>query len=85
MKVYFSKDADKQYNHLAPSEKKKINRKIAEIQENTTAGKKLTGEFEGFRSIRAWPYRITYKINQELTCIEVAIIKTRGQVYKKKR
>lgn len=71
MDVILSKDAGKQYKRLPKSDKTKIHKKLISLQQNPYEGKKLTGELEGIRSLRAWPYRILYEINEEKKTIDI--------------
>lgn len=82
MQVVLSKDAAKQFNHLGKSEQKKVKKKLVLLESDPLAGKKLSGDFEGSCSIRAWPYRIIYKINVSAHRIEVSAILHRQVVYK---
>lgn len=81
MKVAFSKDAQKQYKRLPKSQQTKILKKLVGLEKNPNAGKKLEGELKGFRSLRAWPYRILYEINKTGQRIEVHKIAHRQGVY----
>ncbi|MDP3726714.1 MAG: type II toxin-antitoxin system RelE/ParE family toxin [bacterium] len=82
MKVTLSKDAQKQYERLPKSQQAKILKKIMGLEQNPNAGKKLEGELKGFRSLRAWPYRILYEINKAEQRIEVHKIAHRQGAYK---
>lgn len=81
MKVALSKDAQKQYKRLPKSQQAKILKKIMGLEQNPNAGKKLEGELKGFRSLRAWPYRILYEVNKAEQRIEVHKIAHRQGVY----
>jgi len=81
MDVILSKDAKKQFDHLPLVDKKKVRKKLAVLEQDALAGKKLTGEFQGIRSLRVWPYRILYEINRKMKRIEVLIIAHRQGVY----
>ena len=83
MLVIISKDAHKQYEHLSKSEQIKVRKKILLLAENPTAGKKLVGELRGIRSLRVWPYRIIYEINEAKKRIEVHKIAHRQGAYKR--
>lgn len=87
MKVTLTPNAKKQYGKLAKAEQPKVKRKLALLAKNEGVGKKLGGEFAGLRSLRAWPYRIIYRIIEVALeqRIEVVDIESRGQVYKKRR
>lgn len=52
------------------------------IQENPLSGKKLEGELDSQRSVRVWPYRILYYINQKQRIIYITSILHRKEVYK---
>lgn len=82
MKVTLSKDAQKQYKRLPKQQQTKILKKIMGLEQNPNAGKKLEGELKGFRSLRAWPYRILYGINKNEQRIEVHKIAHRQGAYK---
>ncbi len=82
MLVILSKDAQKQYEHLPKEEQVKVYKKLLLLQEDPTAGKKLTGELGGIRSLRAWPYRVIYEVNQKESRVEVLKIAHRQGVYK---
>ncbi len=82
MLVILSKDAQKQYEHLPRVDQIKVRKKLLLLEEEPTAGKKLTGELGGIRSLRAWPYRIIYEINKLKKRVEILKIAHRQGVYK---
>jgi mRNA-degrading endonuclease RelE of RelBE toxin-antitoxin system len=82
MNVILSKDALKQYDRLPRVEQMKIRKKLLLLQDDPTAGKKLTGELKGIFSLRAWPYRIIHEINSRKKRVEVHKIAHRQGVYK---
>ena len=82
MKVILSKNAAKDYEHLSKSEQTKVRKKLIFLEQNPDAGKKLTGELGDIRSLRAWPYRIFYEVNELENRIEVHKIKHRQGTYK---
>lgn len=82
MLVIFPKNAHRQYNSLLKIEQQKISKKLLLLEVNPTVGKKLTGEFIGIRSLRAWPYRILYEINETKRRVEVHKIVHRQGAYK---
>lgn len=81
MQVILSKDAHKQYIRLSKTEQVKVKKKLMLLEQEPTVGKKLTGELSGIRSLRAWPYRILYEINEKEQRIEVHKIAHRQGVY----
>lgn len=82
MKAIITPKAIKHYEDLPKPEQKKIKKKIALLENNPLTGKKLSGEFAELRSLRAWPYRIIYYINEEQNTIYVASIIHRQGAYK---
>ena len=82
MRVLLSKTAQKQYQKLSPNEGKKIKKKLNSLESDQLTGKKLAGELKLFRSLRAWPYRIIYYINEVEDRVEVVDIEHRQGVYK---
>lgn len=62
MKVFLTSDTQKQYDKLGKKDKNKINKKLILLAISPFSGKKLSGEFEGSYTLRAWPYRIIYSI-----------------------
>lgn len=52
------------------------------LEKDPLAGKKLERELRMYRSLKAWPYRIIYVVNEEDQCIEVDDILHRQGVYK---
>lgn len=82
MDIILSKDTGKRYKRLPLPEQTKIHKKLMGLQQNPYEGKKLTGELEGIRSLRVWPYRILYEINKEKKTIEIHKIAHRQGVYK---
>jgi len=81
MKVILSKDAHKQYSHLLKSEQIKIHKKLMILESNPYEGKKLEGELQGIRSLRAWPYRILYEINEKRKLVVIHKIAHRQGAY----
>lgn len=82
MRVVLSKTAQKQYQKLSPNEGKKIKKKLNSLESDQLTGKKLAGDLKLFRSLRAWPYRIIYCINEVEKRIEVVDIEHRQGVYR---
>lgn len=81
MEVIISKKAQRQYSRLPKPEQLKVGRKLKALEENPLAGEKLSGDLEGDRSLRAWPYRIIYSINKKGKRIEVSDIVHRQSAY----
>jgi mRNA-degrading endonuclease RelE of RelBE toxin-antitoxin system len=82
MEVIVTPKALKQYNHLPNTEQTKIKKKLLLLEQNAQEGKKLSGEYTELRSLRAWPYRIVYFIDNKVDKIYVVTIAHRQGVYK---
>ena len=82
MRVFLTPSAQKNFKKIPQQEQKKIAKKLIELENNPYAGKKLEGELKGFYSLRAWPYRILYEINEDEQRIEVHKIAHRQGAYK---
>lgn len=61
-KVYLTPQAQKDYKKLPTVEQKKIKKRLGLLEINHLSGKKLTGKLSEVYSLRAWPYRILYLI-----------------------
>lgn len=82
MQIVITAEANKQYKHLPKSEQIKIRKKLSLLENDPFSGKKLSGELAGYRSLRVWPYRIIYTIDETRSEIEVKSILHRQGVYK---
>lgn len=82
MLVVLSKDSLKQYQRIPKSEQAKIRKKLHALEQDPYSGKKLTGELKGIFSLRVWPYRILYEINEVEKRIEIHKIAHRQGAYK---
>ncbi len=82
MQAILSKDAQKQYERLEKPEQTKVRKKLMLLEQDPTVGKKLTGELSGIRSLRAWPYRILYEINEQKQRVEIHKIAHRQGSYR---
>ncbi len=69
MKLKYKPQAVKQLKRLPTIEQRKVIRKLESLAEQPSSGKPLRGELEGLRSLRAWPYRIIYKLTKSLIII----------------
>lgn len=73
MKLVYKPQAVKQLKKLPRREAKKIIKKLEHLSQDPTVGKPLKGEFEGLRSLRAWPYRIIYQLGKrQITIFSIA-------------
>ncbi len=82
MEVIVTPKALKQYKHLPKSEQAKIKKRLLVLEQNPQEGKKLSGKLLGIRSLKVWPYRIIYLIENKEKKIFVVTIAHRQGVYK---
>ena len=82
MDVFLTEEARKQYKKLSKAEKDKVDKKIILLFKEPFIGKKLTGEYKNFKSLKAWPYRIIYWIDEPKKIIWVISILHRQGAYK---
>ena len=80
--VILSQNAYTELIKLPKHDQQKIKKKLAVLLNEPALGKKLSGEFSGIRSLRAWPYRILYEIQDDKERIEVVKIAHRQGVYR---
>ncbi len=81
MQLFLTREALKQYGHISTIEKKKIQKKIAILEGDPLAGKKLVGKLVDTRSLRAWPYRIIYSVDTKKKEVWVISILHRQGAY----
>lgn len=82
MNVIISPSANKQLTKFPRRESAKIIRKIKELEINPFSGKSLMGKLKGLYTIRAWPYRIIYKMTKDRHMVYIETIEHRQGVYK---
>jgi len=81
MEVIITPEASKQYKKLPKPEQKKVRRKLLILEEDPYGGKKLFGELSELRSLKAWPYRLLYYINESEEKVYVVTIAHRQGAY----
>lgn len=79
--VSLKPSAEKALNKLNEKDQIKIKRILLELSLDPYIGKKLKGDLEGEYTVRAWPYRIIYKIIKKELIIIVVKIGHRQGVY----
>lgn len=82
MNVELTKKAKQQLADLPKPEAKKVARKLLQLEVSPFAGKKLAGQLQEKYSLKAWPYRIIYIMDNKKKLIQVEIIEHRQRVYK---
>ena len=83
--VFFYSKAQKYYQRLDASLRKRISKSIDILKINPFSGpniKPLAGELEGTYRIRVGSYRIIYEIYKSKSAIIVLSIGSRGDIYK---
>lgn len=81
MRLVYKPQVIKQLKKLSLSDKTKVINKLGVLTNDPYSGKLLKGEFEGLRSLRAWPYRIIYQVRKYQ--IVIYSITHRQSTYKK--
>ncbi len=81
--LFLKKAAEKSFEKLSEKDQMKIDTVFSVLREDPFSGKKLKGEFEGFYSVRMWPYRIIYTIFKKELIVLVVDVGHRKEVYKK--
>ncbi|MEX0802921.1 MAG: type II toxin-antitoxin system RelE/ParE family toxin [Candidatus Binatia bacterium] len=66
---------------LPPVVKKLVRTSIDDLLITPNAGTQLTGELEGYRSLKARRYRIIYRLNDADASVEVYLVGHRRDVY----
>lgn len=81
--VIVHKRAQKEVQRLPKKDQKRIRDAIYSLHFEPFAGKPLHGELKGERSLKIWPYRIIYTIEQNIVTVTVLRIGHRQGVYNK--
>ena len=77
----FTLEAARLIATLPPEIKKLVRSSIDSLLAKPEAGSELTGELEGYRSLKIKRYRIIYRLNDAETSIEIYLIGHRRDVY----
>jgi mRNA-degrading endonuclease RelE of RelBE toxin-antitoxin system len=80
--LFLTRQAEKDLFRLSKNEKRKATVKLEQLGKDPLIGKKLTGKLKNFRSLRSWPYRIIYHIEEKRREVWVDHIIHRQGVYK---
>jgi len=81
-RLQFQKSAQKELEEVPNDFRVKIRNTLDVVVLNPYKGKKLHGDYEGYYSVRAWPYRIIYEILEFEVVILVIKIGHRKDVYR---
>lgn len=77
----FTPEAARLIAKLPPEIKKLVRYSIDTLLAKPHAGSELTGELEGYRSLKAKRYRIIYRLNDAESSIEIYLVGHRRDVY----
>jgi mRNA-degrading endonuclease RelE of RelBE toxin-antitoxin system len=80
-RALFTPEAARLIAALPPEIKKLVRSSIDELLVNPESGSELTGELEGYRSLKAKRYRIVYRPNDADMTVEVLLVGHRRDVY----
>lgn len=80
-RVRFTPEAARVIATLPPEIKKLVGASIDELLINPQSGAELTGELEGYRSLRAKRYRVVYRLDDAETTVEILLVGHRRDVY----
>lgn len=80
--VELSKEAQKSLAKADVSMQGKILRALDALAEDPFIGKKLHGELKDYWTLRAWPFRIVYKIREKQLFVCILAIKHRKDAYR---
>lgn len=79
--VVYRTEAIKALKKIPKNWQRRILKAIEPLKQNPFLGKTLKGEFEGFFSLRVWPYRIIYRIERKKLIIVLVDIGHRQGIY----
>lgn len=82
MQVVITPKALRQFKHLSKTEQTKIKRKLLTLEQSPYEGKKLSGSLSEVWSLKAWPYRILYYVDDKTKKVFIVTIAHRQGVYK---
>lgn len=82
MKLIITPRVEKQVLKLPKNQRERITKKLRLLEKYPYSGKLLTGDMHEHYSLKAWPYRIIYKIVKEQKLLLVNSIEHRQGVYK---
>lgn len=67
---------------IRPKDRTRILQAIERLKDEPRGGKPLSGDLKGLWGARAWPYRIIYRITDEILLVEVIEVGHRQNIYK---
>jgi addiction module RelE/StbE family toxin len=80
--VLLAREAERNLAKIPKSHHRAIFAILTGLETEPFLGKPLKGQFKGYYSIRAWPYRIIYRIEKKKLIVYVLSIPHRKDAYK---
>lgn len=80
--VKLTRAAEKQLEKIDNRYRQKVEAALEFLGGDPYQGKKLSGEYKGYYSVRIWPYRVIYTIKQKELWVIVVRIAHRQGVYR---
>ncbi len=77
----FAPEAARLISRLPPEINYLVRSSIDSLLARPNAGSELTGELEGYRSLKAKRYRIIYRVNDARKNVEIYLVGHRRDVY----
>lgn len=81
--VEISKTAEKSFQKLSAKDQDRVIDALENLKKDPHMGKRLQGPLKGLWSLRVWPLRIIYCINDKIVTVFVVSIGHRKDIYKK--
>jgi addiction module RelE/StbE family toxin len=61
--------------------KERVIKVIQRLSYDPNMGVRLKGQYQGYRKIKVWPYRIIYKVNYQNSIIDIVEVRHRGSIF----
>ncbi len=79
--VVITPTAEKKFNRLPKNIRTRVLKALEKLRSSPKIGKPLMGEYQGFFTLRVWPYRVIYKIIRKQLVVEVVDVGHRQGIY----
>lgn len=80
VQIIITPQAKKDFSKLQKKDQNKIQKRLSYLEHDIYAGKRLTGKYKDIFSLRAWPFRIFYLLQNNI--IFITHIEHRQSAYK---
>lgn len=81
-RVEFVHAVEKQLSKLPHKQQQRITAAVVGLREDPYSGKKLSGKYRDYYSLRVWPYRVIYTVQQQKLLVLIIRIGHRQGVYR---